>query len=69
VFTSIDAALGNNLPLTRRLLQLLRLTPGREFDSVKEVLSLYDRDQWGKLKEKGKMSLDVLESELAHCSS
>jgi hypothetical protein len=61
VFTSIDEGLGNKLPLTRRLLQLLRLAPGKEFESVREVLSLYDKQELEKLAEDGKMSLDVPE--------
>jgi hypothetical protein len=61
VFTSIDAALGNRLPLTRRLLQLLKLAPGKEFDNVGDVLSLYDKQQLGKLAEDGKMAEAVPE--------
>jgi hypothetical protein len=60
-FTSIDAALGNRLPWTRRLLQLLKLAPGKEFDNIGEVLSLYDKQQIEKLSEGGVMAEAVPE--------
>ncbi|WIA15496.1 hypothetical protein OEZ85_002133 [Tetradesmus obliquus] len=45
---SIDAAVGQKIPPPLRwLLQKLRVIPGDEFDSVEEVLSLYDRGAQG----------------------
>lgn len=45
---SIDAAVGKKIPPPLRwLLQKLRVIPGDEFDSVEEVLSLYDRGAQG----------------------
>ncbi|WIA35699.1 hypothetical protein OEZ86_004104 [Tetradesmus obliquus] len=48
VLVSIDAAVGKKIPPPLRwLLQKLRVIPGDEFDSVEEVLALYDRGAQG----------------------
>jgi hypothetical protein len=43
------------------LVLLLKLAPGKEFDDVGDVLSLYDKQQLGKLEEGGVMSEAVPE--------
>jgi hypothetical protein len=57
VATTIDASFGQALPLTSRILRVLGLSQGKEFDNVGEVLSLFDKKDLYKLKDKktGKM--------------
>ena len=52
VATTIDVSLGQSLPLAGRLLRALGLSQGKEFDNFGELLSLFDKDDVNKLKDK-----------------
>jgi hypothetical protein len=59
VLAGIDASLGTRFPFVGRLLRQLRLSPGPEFESQMQVLSLYDRDQVAKLAKDDKSEWEV----------